>query len=121
MLFPTTFISASEKIGVGLKKQVAKFYFNFITKRFLRPYNETFMWFCSIESFKYIQTWYIKTLLIHAVSFAKPSMVFDWFGLKYARFQMWGILIMTNVPIRDNHASSQALQSDTWQLAFLLH
>ena len=25
MLFPTTFISASEKIGVGLKKQAANF------------------------------------------------------------------------------------------------
>ena len=29
MLFPTTFISASEKIGVGLKKQAANFLFNF--------------------------------------------------------------------------------------------
>ena len=26
MLFPTTFISASEKIGVGLKKQETKFF-----------------------------------------------------------------------------------------------
>ena len=29
MLFPTTFISMSEKIGVGLLKQVAIFYFSF--------------------------------------------------------------------------------------------
>ena len=63
---------------------------------FLRQYNEIFIWFCSIESFKYMQTWHIKTLLIHAVSFAKPFMVFDclyangifwnWFGLKSACF-----------------------------------
>ena len=33
MLFPTTFISAQEKIGVGLKKQAAKFLFNFIQRR----------------------------------------------------------------------------------------
>ena len=36
MLFPTTFISASEKIGVGLKKQnkqAADFYFNFTGRR----------------------------------------------------------------------------------------
>ena len=29
VLFPTTFISTPEKIGVGLKKQVAIFYFSF--------------------------------------------------------------------------------------------
>ena len=33
MLFSTTFISASEKIGVGLKKQAANFYFNFTRRR----------------------------------------------------------------------------------------
>ena len=34
MLFPTTFISASEKIGVGLKKKhAANFYFNFTRRR----------------------------------------------------------------------------------------
>ena len=37
MLLPTTFISASEKIGVGLKKkQVANFYFNFTRRKVLR-------------------------------------------------------------------------------------
>ena len=29
MLFPATFIFTSEKIGAGLKKQAANFYFNF--------------------------------------------------------------------------------------------
>ena len=29
MLLPATFISTSEKIGVGLEKQAANFYFNF--------------------------------------------------------------------------------------------
>ena len=35
MLFPTIFISASEKIGVGLKK-AADFYFNFTRRRVVR-------------------------------------------------------------------------------------
>ena len=33
--------------------------------------------FSQLRASKYIQTWHIKTLLIHAVSFAKPFMVFD--------------------------------------------
>ena len=33
MLFPATFISASEKIGVDLKKQAANLYFNFIRRK----------------------------------------------------------------------------------------
>ena len=33
VLFPATFVSTSEKIGVGLKKQAANFYFNFTWRR----------------------------------------------------------------------------------------
>ena len=33
ILFPKPFISTSEKIGVGLKKQAAIFYFNFTRRR----------------------------------------------------------------------------------------
>ena len=36
MLFPTTFISVSEKIDVGLKKHAANFYFNFTRRRVVR-------------------------------------------------------------------------------------
>ena len=36
MLFPTTFISASEKTGLGLKKQAANFYFTFIHRMAIR-------------------------------------------------------------------------------------
>ena len=38
MLFPTTFISTSEKIGVGLEKQEAIFYFSF-TRRWVVRYS----------------------------------------------------------------------------------
>ena len=36
MLFPKTFISASEKIDVGLEKQAVNFYFNFTQRRVVR-------------------------------------------------------------------------------------
>ena len=36
VLFPTTFISASEKISVGLKKQAANFQFNFTGRKVAR-------------------------------------------------------------------------------------
>ena len=36
VLIPTTFISTPEKIGVGLKKQAANFLFNFIPRRVVR-------------------------------------------------------------------------------------
>ena len=74
--------------------------------------------------------WYIKVLLIHAVSFAKPFMVFDclevigifwnWFGLKSACFQMRGILIMTNVPIWDYYASESGLVIRHLTVGFLV-
>ena len=38
MLFPATFISTSEKIGVGLEKQRAIFFFNF-TQRWVVQYS----------------------------------------------------------------------------------
>ena len=38
MLFPATFISLSVKIGVGLEKQTANFYFNF-TRRWVAQYS----------------------------------------------------------------------------------
>ena len=36
VLFPVTFISTSEKTGVGLEKQAANFYFNFTWRRVVR-------------------------------------------------------------------------------------
>ena len=52
MLFPATFISSSEKIGTGLEKQAANFYFNFTRRWVVR--NSCFDFFSSAK-WRYFQ------------------------------------------------------------------
>ena len=71
-----------------------------------------------------------SNIYIHAVAFAQPFMVFDclyvnwifrnWFGLKSACFQMRGILIMTDFPIRDNQVSESGLVIRHLTVGFLV-
>ena len=55
MLFPATFISTSKKIGMGLEKQAAIFYFNF-TRRWVVRYSCFDFFQCSIKVFSTIWT-----------------------------------------------------------------
>ena len=53
MLFPTIFISASEKIGMGLKKQATNFYFIFTQRRVVQY--SCFDFFFSNAKWRYFQ------------------------------------------------------------------